>query len=84
MREAVALVRDRIGPVAAFRHATVVERLPKTRSGKILRKTMAAIADGQTPAVPATIDDPGILDEIRAALRAIGYAGSDRTATAKG
>ncbi|WP_085316835.1 AMP-binding protein [Derxia lacustris] len=67
--EVVAAVRDRIGPVAAFRQALVVERLPKTRSGKILRGTMARIADGLEVAVPATIDDPAILDEIRAATR---------------
>ena len=68
--ECVALVRDRIGPVAAFRTAVVVERLPKTRSGKILRATMARVAAGEDVAAPATIDDPAILDEIRAALGA--------------
>ena len=73
-KECVALVRDRIGPVAAFKLAVVVDRLPKTRSGKILRATMAQIADGQEPKVPATIDDPAILGEIAAALRTIGYA----------
>jgi propionyl-CoA synthetase len=73
-RDCVGLVRDRIGPVAAFKLAVVVDRLPKTRSGKILRATMAQIADGQEPKVPATIDDPAILDEIAAALRSIGYA----------
>jgi propionyl-CoA synthetase len=73
-RDCVTLVRDRIGPVAAFKLAVVVDRLPKTRSGKILRATMAQIADGQEPKVPATIDDPAILDEIAAALRSIGYA----------
>ncbi len=72
-REAVALVRERIGPVAAFRLALVVDRLPKTRSGKILRGTMAKIADGQPFRMPATIDDPAVLDEIRAALGARGY-----------
>ena len=71
--ECVALVRDRIGPVAAFRHAVVVERLPKTRSGKILRATMAKIADGEDWKMPATIDDPAILDEIAAALGRVGY-----------
>ncbi|MBM9594784.1 AMP-binding protein [Roseitranquillus sediminis] len=75
VREAVALVRERIGPVAAFRHAVVVDRLPKTRSGKILRATMAKVADGENPAPPATIDDPSILSEIRSALEPIGYAG---------
>ena len=71
--EAVALVRERIGPVADFKRALVVERLPKTRSGKILRNTMAKIADGEEVQTPATIDDPAILDEIRAALASIGY-----------
>ena len=69
-RELVALVRDRIGPVASFRDARVVLRLPKTRSGKILRATIRRIADGETVAVPPTIDDPLILDEIGAVLRA--------------
>jgi propionyl-CoA synthetase len=65
----VQLVRERIGPVAAFKRALVVKRLPKTRSGKILRGTMKKIADGETYRVPATIDDPSILEEIAAALR---------------
>ena len=73
--ECVALVRDRIGPVAAFRLAVVVERLPKTRSGKILRSTIAKIADGEAWKMPATIDDPAILDEIAAALATLGYPG---------
>jgi propionyl-CoA synthetase len=60
----VALVRDKIGPVAAFKLAVAVKRLPKTRSGKILRATMQKIADGEEWAMPATIDDPAILDEI--------------------
>ncbi|MBN1238411.1 MAG: propionyl-CoA synthetase [Gammaproteobacteria bacterium] len=68
VREAVALVRDRIGPVAAFKRALVVERLPKTRSGKILRGTLRRMADGEPYTVPATIDDPAILDEIAAKL----------------
>ena len=72
--EVVAMIRRDIGPVAAFKTATVVERLPKTRSGKILRGTMSAIADGETWKMPATIDDPVILDEISVALRDIGYA----------
>jgi propionyl-CoA synthetase len=71
-RELVALVRDKIGPVAAFKLAMVVQRLPKTRSGKILRATMKKLADGETFTVPATIDDPAILDEIGAALKAKG------------
>jgi len=66
--EIVALVRDRIGPVAAFKRAVVVERLPKTRSGKILRGTLRQIADGERYTVPATIDDPAILEEITAKL----------------
>ena len=73
-KECVALVRDRIGPVAAFKHAVVVDRLPKTRSGKILRAIMVKIADGAEVRVPATIDDPAILDEIREALQGLGYA----------
>ena len=73
-KELVALVREVIGPVAAFKHVVVVERLPKTRSGKILRGTMKRIADGQTFTVPATIDDPAILEEIQAALAAAGFA----------
>ena len=63
------MVRDRIGPVAAFKKATIVERLPKTRSGKILRATMRSIADGQDYKMPATIDDPTILPEIETALQ---------------
>ena len=66
--ELVAMVRDRIGPVAAFKTAIVVERLPKTRSGKILRATMRNIADGQEWKMPATIDDPAILNEIAEAF----------------
>ena len=73
--ECVRLVREEIGPVAAFRQAVVVERLPKTRSGKILRGTMASIADGKEFSVPPTIDDPAILDEIAAALASLGYPG---------
>jgi propionyl-CoA synthetase len=70
--ELVERVRDRIGPVAAFKQACVVERLPKTRSGKILRGTMRKMADGESWSTPATIDDPAILDEIGAALRELG------------
>ena len=76
VNECVKLVRDRIGPVAAFRLAVVVDRLPKTRSGKILRGVMVKIADGEDFKMPATIDDPAILDEIREALTALGYAKS--------
>jgi propionyl-CoA synthetase len=71
--EVVARVRDKIGPVAAFKLALVVDRLPKTRSGKILRGTIAAIADGREFKPPATIDDPAILDELTEALKSIGY-----------
>jgi propionyl-CoA synthetase len=67
--ELVALVRERIGPVAAFKEARVVPRLPKTRSGKILRATIRRIADGETPAVPPTIEDPAALDEVAETLR---------------
>ncbi len=74
--ECVKLVRDQIGPVAAFKAAVVVDRLPKTRSGKILRGTMVSIADGKEFKMPATIDDPAILDEIREALETLGYAGN--------
>ena len=76
IKECVALVRDQIGPVAAFKLACVVDRLPKTRSGKILRATMVKIADGEAFKTPATIDDPAILDEIRSALKTLGYARS--------
>jgi propionyl-CoA synthetase len=71
--EAVALVRERIGPIASFKTALVVDRLPKTRSGKILRGTMRRIADGEEYRIPATIDDPAILGEIGDALKRAGY-----------
>jgi propionyl-CoA synthetase len=74
--ELVALVRDRIGPVAAFKLAITVARLPKTRSGKILRGTMKKIADGDVWSTPATIDDPMVLNEIGDALRARGLVGA--------
>ena len=70
---AIGHMRDKIGPVAAFRRCAVVTRLPKTRSGKILRGTMRKIADGEPWKVPATIDDPTILDEIAEALKTLGY-----------
>jgi propionyl-CoA synthetase len=73
VKECVVRVRDQIGPVAAFKLATVVDRLPKTRSGKILRGTMVKIADGESYKMPATIDDPAILDEIAEALKSLGY-----------
>jgi propionyl-CoA synthetase len=72
-KEVVAQVRDKIGPVAAFKLATVVKRLPKTRSGKILRGTMKKIADGKEYTVPPTIDDPAILGEIGDSLKTLGY-----------
>ncbi len=75
VKDVVKLVREKIGPVAAFKQAVVVDRLPKTRSGKILRATMVKIADRQDFKVPATIDDPAILDEIRDALGTLGYPG---------
>ena len=70
--EAVALIRDRIGPVASFKLAIAVERLPKTRSGKILRGTMKKIADHEAYAMPATIEDPATLETIAAALKGKG------------
>jgi len=72
--EVITLVREKIGPVAAFKLACVVDRLPKTRSGKILRATMVSIADGKAYKAPATIDDPAVLDEVRLALQKLGYA----------
>jgi propionyl-CoA synthetase len=74
VKEVVQMVRDRIGAVASFRTATVVKRLPKTRSGKILRGTIQKIADNKEYKMPATIDDPAILGEIEDALVKIGYA----------
>lgn len=68
-RELVALVRDQVGPVAAFKEVSVVPALPKTRSGKILRKTMRQIADGADPALPSTIEDPAVLEALRPILR---------------
>jgi propionyl-CoA synthetase len=70
--ECIALVREKIGPVAAFKLAITVARLPKTRSGKILRGTIKKIADGEPYQMPATIDDPAILEEIDGALKAKG------------
>lgn len=73
VNEVIKSVRETIGPVAAFKLCAVVKRLPKTRSGKILRATMAKIADGETFKIPATIDDPASLDEIAGSLTTIGY-----------
>ncbi|MBD3664303.1 AMP-binding protein [Sulfitobacter aestuariivivens] len=72
--ECAKRVRDQIGPVAAYKQTLVVDRLPKTRSGKILRATVVKIAESADFKLPATIDDPAILDEIKAALQTIGYA----------
>ena len=72
--ELVQLVRDQIGPIACFKKVAVVHRLPKTRSGKILRGTMRKITDGEAFKMPSTIDDPAILGELEAALKDIGYA----------
>lgn len=74
IKEVIQMVRDRIGPVAAFKTATVVKRLPKTRSGKILRGTIQKIADNAEYNVPATIDDPATLGEMEEALEGIGLA----------
>ena len=74
VKEVIQMVRERIGPVAAFKTATVVKRLPKTRSGKILRGTIQKIADNKAWNMPATIDDPVILDEITESLNSIGLA----------
>lgn len=73
LSELVQMVRNEIGAVASFKKAVVVGRLPKTRSGKVLRGTMRKIADGEKYAVPSTIDDPTSLDEIGVALKTIGY-----------
>ncbi|MCW8825248.1 MAG: AMP-binding protein, partial [Gammaproteobacteria bacterium] len=73
-KEVVALVREKIGPICSFKKVVTVSRLPKTRSGKILRGTMKKIADSESYKMPATIDDPAILDEINVALKSIGYA----------
>jgi propionyl-CoA synthetase len=73
LRELIQMVRDQIGPVASFKVATIVQRLPKTRSGKILRGTIKKIADGVEYHTPATIDDPEILHEISDTLAGLGY-----------
>jgi propionyl-CoA synthetase len=74
VKEVVQMVRDKIGPVAFFKQALVVPRLPKTRSGKILRGTMQKIADGQPWKMPATIDDPAALEEVTGSLKSAGFA----------
>ena len=73
--EVVQMVRDQVGPVAVFKKAAVIGRLPKTRSGKVRRATMRKIADGEEYKVPATIEDPDVLGEIGTALESLGYAG---------
>ena len=73
-KELVRMIREEIGPIACFKEAAVVSRLPKTRSGKILRGTMRKIADGEIYTIPSTIDDPAILGEIETALKRVGYA----------
>jgi propionyl-CoA synthetase len=78
--ELVKMVREQLGAIASFKKDVVVERLPKTRSGKILRGTMRKIADGETYKVPSTIDDPAILGEIEEAVGSIGYGSRQDTA----
>ena len=73
--DVVQMVRDQVGPVAVFKRAVVVKRLPKTRSGKVLRATMRKIADSEEFKVPATIEDPDVLTEVESALKTLGYAG---------
>ena len=73
--DVVQMVRDQVGPVAVFKKAVVVKRLPKTRSGKVLRATMRKIADSEEFKVPATIEDPDVLTEVESALKTLGYAG---------
>jgi propionyl-CoA synthetase len=80
-KELIERVRDQVGPVASFRHVAIVQRLPKTRSGKVLRGTMRRIADADPYDVPATIDDPAILQEIESALRPLGYGAGAKTVT---
>jgi propionyl-CoA synthetase len=74
IKHVIEYVRENIGPVASFKQAIIVKRLPKTRSGKILRATMRKIANSEAYTMPPTIDDPAILDEIKEALQTIGYA----------
>jgi propionyl-CoA synthetase len=74
VRELIQIVREQVGPVANFKQVGIVCRLPKTRSGKVLRGTMRQIADGEPYRVPPTIDDPATLEEVRVALGRLGYA----------
>jgi propionyl-CoA synthetase len=71
--ELIRMVREQLGPIASFKSAVIVDGLPKTRSGKILRGTMRSIADGEGYRVPSTIDDPATLGEIEVAVQTIGY-----------
>ena len=80
--ELIRLIRDKVGPVASFKCSVVVKRLPKTRSGKIVRGTIKRIAEGTPYTVPATIDDPATLDEIAADLAMVGYPHTPATAKA--
>jgi propionyl-CoA synthetase len=73
-KELAAMIRDMIGPIASYKETCVVKRLPKTRSGKILRGPMRKIADGEQYSIPSTIDDPSTLKEIEEALKRVGYA----------
>jgi len=82
--EVAEMVRSEIGPVAAFKTVMIVPKLPKTRSGKILRGTMQKIADGMPWTMPATIEDPGALDAVTAALTAKGYGGGGPAAARTG
>jgi propionyl-CoA synthetase len=77
-KELVKMIRNEIGPIACYKETAVVARLPKTRSGKILRGIMRKIADCEEYKVPSTIDDPSILGEIEIALKGIGYARKDK------
>jgi propionyl-CoA synthetase len=74
IQELVQMVRDQIGAVACFKQAVIVKRLPKTRSGKILRGVMRKISDAEPYTIPSTIEDPVILEETEAALKPLGYA----------
>ena len=74
VEELIRIVREQVGPVANFKQVSIIARLPKTRSGKVLRGTMRQIADGEPYRIPPTIDDPAILDEVKVALQQLGYA----------
>ena len=78
--ELIQMVREKIGPVASFKIATVVKRLPKTRSGKIVRGTIKKIADGEEYRIPPTIEDATVLDEIKTNLNVIGYPRAEKIA----